>query len=80
MMFYKREEHYDRPAGVGTVRHIQMEDGAAQVTLDRIYDTNEVQQFVVELEHLNLFDFGAESAASQAHFSLDQESDSTTDR
>lgn len=47
--FYKREPNYDRAVGYGRVRHIQSDDDAVQVTLDRIYETAEVHAFVSDL-------------------------------
>jgi len=49
--FFKRETHYERPIGSGLVKHIQTDKSpyVAHVTLDRVYDTPEVTEFVKSL-------------------------------
>jgi hypothetical protein len=49
MAFYKQADNYDLPVGTGTLRHIQPQDRGAQVTLDKIYETPDVQSFVKDL-------------------------------
>lgn len=48
MLFYRKEAHYERPVGSGSVKHHQA-DGSTQVTLDRSYANPQVEEFLKKL-------------------------------